>query len=174
MRVIGIDPGSIKAGFSILEKNSKEPIHISSGSIVLDDKLPVEKRLLPLFEDVCFLIKKYQVSEMAIENVFFAKNAQSALKLGQARGVILLAAAQANIPVFQYAPTEIKNSVSGSGRADKQQIEHMIRFILKLPKSFEFKSPDHSDALAIGLTHLQSNQQRISPKDSVFTENQLK
>lgn len=156
MRVIGVDPGSLKAGFGILESNPNGILHLSSGLLSLDPKKTMTERLTELFSDLESLIQKYKVDEMAIESIFFAKNAQSALKLGQARGAALIAAGRANLPIFEYPARSVKSAICGSGKADKQQIEHMIRILLKLPKSFEFRSSDHSDALAICLAHVQT------------------
>jgi len=156
MRVIGIDPGSLKAGFGILEFKPTGIKHLSSGLLSLDTKKDMAERLTELFSDIEALISKYKVDEMAIESIFFAKNAQSALKLGQARGAALIAAGRAQLPIFEYPARSVKAAICGSGKADKQQIEHMIRILLKLPKNFEFRSSDHSDALAICFAHGQT------------------
>jgi crossover junction endodeoxyribonuclease RuvC len=162
MRILGIDPGSHRTGFAILEAIRTGPQHISSGTIVLDPKLSIETRLLILDQDLENIISKYEPSEMAIETVFFAKNAQSALRLGEARGVILRRAAQHKLKVFEYAPTEIKSAIGGSGRAKKDQIARLLRLFLKLPQSFKFQSSDQSDALAIGLAHAQTRGGKLS------------
>lgn len=154
-RVLGVDPGSQKTGFCIIGTNSEV---LSSGTIVLDPKVELATRLHELHTDLISLIQKYTATELALETSFFSKNAQSAFKLGQVRGVIMAASASQQVPVSEYSPTEVKLSVSGSGRADKEQVEHMMRIYLKLPKSFEFSSPDESDAMALCLTHLQKNQ----------------
>jgi len=158
MRIVGIDPGSRKAGFAIVEVQNRKLVHIASGSIILNSEDPIPERLLVLFQDLEEVFTKYKPQELAIENVFFAKNAQSALRLGQARGVVLLNAAKHLLEVFEYSPTEIKSSICGSGRASKEQIQHMIRLLLGLHKNFQFASPDQADALAICLTHIQTRK----------------
>ena len=158
MITLAIDPGSQRTGFSLLRLYSSKPQYITSGSILLDSKLSFSDRLRDLYQDLQHLCEKYHPDHLAVEQVFFAKNAQSALKLGQVRGVILLIAAQFQLEIHEYSATQVKSSICGSGRAQKAQIEHMIRLLLKLPPSFQFSSSDQSDALAIGLTHLQSWQ----------------
>lgn len=140
-----------------MEYNSKRAHqHISSGCIVLDSELSLSKRIHILYQDIQQLIDKYRPQELALESVFFAKNAQSAIKLGQARGVVLLAAESASLEIAEYTPTEVKLSISSTGRAEKDQIQHMVRILLKLGKNFDFESSDHADALAICLTHVQT------------------
>lgn len=160
MRALAVDPGSIKTGFAVLEYRSGKTIYITSGTIFLERDKKLPDRLCNLAEDLRVLCQKYKPQHLALESVFFAKNAQSALKLGHARGVVLLTGASFNMEIFEYSPTEVKSSVCGSGRADKAQIEHMTRLLLKLPSNFQFSSSDHSDALAIGLTHLQTWESR--------------
>jgi crossover junction endodeoxyribonuclease RuvC len=156
MITLAIDPGSQRTGFSLLRQASTKLHYLTSGSIVLDPKLSFAARLRDLYEDLSHLCQKHRPHHLAVEKVFFAKNAQSALKLGQVRGVILLIAAQFDLEIHEYSATQVKSSVCGAGRAQKSQIEHMIRLLLKLPSNFQFSSSDQSDALAIGLTHLQS------------------
>lgn len=155
-RVLGVDPGSRKAGFSVLDFEKQKLHLISSGTIVLDEKLSLSLRLQQFFDDLSSLIQRHQPDQLAIEKVFFAKNAQSALVLGQARGIALLLAAQHGLDVFEYSATEVKHSICGSGRAAKDQMEHMVRILASLPSHFTFSSPDHSDAVAISLTHAQN------------------
>lgn len=155
MRVLAIDPGSIKTGFACLERHGSQWKHISSGSLFFEAKEALPERLFQLRQDLLEIISRYEPSEMAVEKAFFAKNAQSALKLGQARGVILMTAAEAKLPIWEYSATQVKSSICGSGRASKLQMEHMLRLLLKLKSSFEFSSDDQADALAIALTHGQ-------------------
>jgi len=158
---MGLDPGSIRAGFGIIEYSKSRFIHINSGSIVMTEGESMPQRLHSLYKDLKTLMERYQPDEFAIESVFFSRNAQSALKLGQARGVALLAAAEFGIHVSEYSPTEIKASVCGSGRADKAQVQHMVRYLMKLKPAFEYSSPDHADALAICLAHGQTQLSRV-------------
>lgn len=160
--LLAIDPGSQTTGFAVLHYDSQHTTLVSSGIIQLDKKESLPKRLSDLHHDVTALINKFDVQELALEKIFFAKNAKSALHLGQARGCILAAAGASNLRISEYSATQVKNSICGAGRADKLQIEHMIRQIVGLPKTFEFKSADHSDALAIGLTHIQNMASEIT------------
>lgn len=160
MIVIGIDPGSLKTGFALIEVTGPRMKYLSSGTILLESSDHLAKRLLHLANDFDLLLKKYKPDVLAIESLFFAKNAQSALKLGHARGILLMKAAKAGLEVFEYTPAEVKVSIVGSGRAQKDQIAKMIKILLKLPKNFKFNSPDQSDALAISLTHVQSGKLR--------------
>ena len=150
-----MDPGSIRSGYAIFETQGQQISLVSSGTIVMNAKSDLPTRLVELASDLEAILRKFKPEELALESVFFAQNAQSALQLGQARGVILLKAAESGLKIFEYSPAEVKKSVAGSGRATKDQVEKMIRLVLRLPNTFEFKSADHSDALAIGLTHLQ-------------------
>lgn len=159
-RVIAIDPGSRKAGFAVLDYKKNQRHLISSGTIVLDEKQALNRRLYQFSEDIESLIKKHQPTELALEKIFFSKNAQSALTLGQARGVALVLAAKYKLALFEYSATEVKSSVCGSGRAGKDQVDHMVRILAGLPKTYEFSSADHSDALAISLTHAHSFAQK--------------
>jgi crossover junction endodeoxyribonuclease RuvC len=156
--VVGIDPGSIRTGFAVVEATGIKIRYVTSGTILLKNEESLSKRLLNLAEDMESIVSKYQPEVLAIESLFFAKNAQSALKLGHARGVILMKAASWSLEVFEYTPAEVKASVVGSGRADKNQLAKMIKILLKLPRNFEFSTPDQSDALAIALTHVQSSK----------------
>jgi len=158
VRILGVDPGSIRAGFAVMNACGPKIHHQASGCIVLNPKASIPNRLQVLYADLTELIQKYQITDLAIETAFFAKNAQSAFKLGQARGIALLCAAQNHLKIAEYSATEVKSSICGNGRADKTQVEQMIRILLKLPADFVFQSPDHSDALGIGLTHHQSKK----------------
>lgn len=158
MKIIGIDPGSIRTGFAVLEIEATPSRikYIASGTIMLEQATALHSRLLALATDFGSLLEKYKPEILVIESLFFARNAQSALKLGHARGVLLMKAASENLEIVEYAPAEIKSAVTGSGRADKTQVAKMIKLLLKLPKNFEFSTPDQSDALAIAMAHVQS------------------
>ena len=122
----------------------------------MDDSLP--KRLKNVFDGVGEIIKQYQPTEFAIEQVFMAKNPDSALKLGQARGAAIVAATCVDLPVFEYSARQIKQSVVGKGSADKTQVQHMVTHILKLAKT---PQADAADALAVALCHLHTQQSMI-------------
>lgn len=153
MRVIGIDPGSIITGYGIVEQGPGSIRHLDNGIIAPGERLPFPKRLHAIFQGVEALIERHRPDVVVIENVFVAKNARSSLLLGHARGVAMLAASAAGITVVEYTPSQVKLAVTGSGRADKGQIQRMVRAILGLP---EIASEDASDALAIAICHLNS------------------
>lgn len=166
MRILGIDPGSQRSGFAVLETEKNRISYITSGTIFLDPKLAPAQRLLILDEDLQNIFQKYKPAELAIETVFFAKNAQSALRLGEARGVVLRRAAFHQAKIFEYAPAEIKSAIGGSGRAKKDQIARLLRLFLKLPSHFNFESLDQSDALAIALAHAQTRGGILSKREA--------
>ena len=153
MRVIGIDPGSIITGYGIVEQGPGSIRHLDNGIIAPGEGLPFPKRLHAIHQGVVALIERHRPTAVAIENVFVARNARSSLLLGHARGVAMLAASAAGISVVEYTPSQVKLAVTGSGRADKGQIQRMVRAILGLP---EVAAEDASDALAIAICHLNS------------------
>lgn len=150
VRVLGVDPGSRLTGYGVVERDGSRLRHIDNGVVVLDAKAPLETRLVVLHRELTALVTRHRPDVAAFERVFFAKNAQSALVLGHARGVALLVAAAYGVPVFEYAPAEVKRSISTSGRADKHQVQQMVRLILGLP---EVAQEDASDALAVAICH---------------------
>ena len=156
--IIGIDPGSRVTGYGVITQADRQVSFIASGVIRLESSNQGE-RLNVLFESLSDLLKEYQPNESAIEKVFVGKSADSALKLGQARGVALLALQRAGLSVAEYAPRKIKQTVTGSGGADKTQINDMVVRSLRLNGR---PSADAADALAIALCHAYSaNFQRV-------------
>ena len=150
--ILGIDPGSLKTGFGIIDTGNRQPLYITSGVIRLPTgALPA--RLKIIFDAITQLIGEYQPDEFAIEHVFMAKSAASALKLGQARGAAIVAAVHANLPVSEYEARKVKQSVVGTGAATKEQVQHMVTSLLKLTAS---PQEDAADALAIALCHSHS------------------
>lgn len=164
MRILGVDPGSLRTGFGVIELSRGNAIHIASGAIRLENDGPLSERLKNLSIDLEAIIQKHKPKALAIEHVFFSKNAQSALKLGQARGVILMTAARHGLEIHEYTPTEIKAAIGGSGRAQKDAVARMVRLLLKLSASFQFVCSDQSDALAIAIAHAQSSKRRALKK----------
>ncbi|MBP1609395.1 MAG: crossover junction endodeoxyribonuclease RuvC [Acidobacteria bacterium] len=151
MRILGIDPGIISTGYGILETDGTLHTAVCYGAIKPKLRLPFHQRLLKIYQDLAEILTHEEVQVMAIEEVFYAANVQSALKLGQARGIALLVAAQKGLPVFEYSPLEIKNAIVGYGRAEKAQVQAMVQFLLRLP---EIPSPnDAADALAVAICH---------------------
>ncbi|MFT4654482.1 MAG: crossover junction endodeoxyribonuclease RuvC [Kangiellaceae bacterium] len=155
--ILGIDPGSRITGYGIIAVKGNKTEYLGSGCIkVMDESLP--KRLKNVFDGVSEIIRQYQPTEFAIEQVFMAKNPDSALKLGQARGAAIVAATFIDLPVYEYSARQIKQSVVGSGSADKTQVQHMVTHILKLGKT---PQADAADALAVALCHLHTQQSMI-------------
>jgi len=151
MRILGIDPGSGSTGYGIIDTDGSQHKAVLFGAIKTDSHQAFHERLLKIYSDLSALLAREKADVMAIEEVFHATNIQSALRLGQARGVTLLVAAQQGMGVYEYSPLEIKNAVVGYGRAEKSQVQIMVKLLLGLP---EIPSPDHAaDALAIAICH---------------------
>ncbi|HLE24174.1 MAG TPA: crossover junction endodeoxyribonuclease RuvC [Thermodesulfobacteriota bacterium] len=155
MRVLGVDPGSRVCGYGVLESRNGELIHIESGCITAPSSFSLPLRLKNIFEGLREVIERSSPDAMSIEDIFFAKNSKSALKLGEARGVALLAATISGIPVHEYAPTEVKLALTGQGRAKKLEVQKMISLILGIS---EWSKEDASDAVAIAICHINSSQ----------------
>jgi len=162
---MGIDSGSLCTGYGIVEETGGRLTSIHFGSIASKSKSPFEQRLKSIYDGLATVLEEYQPDIVAVEDVFFAANAKSTIKLGQTRGVALLAAAKAEITLAEYTPLEVKQSVVGYGRADKHQVRDMVTAILKLqqkPEPF-----DVSDALAVAICHLHSHKARARLKAGV-------
>ncbi|MGY8788037.1 MAG: crossover junction endodeoxyribonuclease RuvC [Fidelibacterota bacterium] len=152
MRILGIDPGLGITGFSILD-TKRNQTHLSAyGTIKPKSKDSLPKRLNYLFEEMNKILDQFSPDVMAIEDAFYSKNVKSAMTLGQARGSLILAAAQADIPVHEFAPRKVKMSVCGNGAASKEQVSYMVTQILKLKEPP--KPLDVSDAMAVGLCYI--------------------
>lgn len=147
--ILGIDPGSRITGYGVIRQSGRKLEYLGSGCIRTHiDDLP--SRLKLIYAGVSELIVQFQPEHFAIEQVFMAKNADSALKLGQARGAAIVAAVNADLPVFEYAARLVKQSVVGTGAAEKTQVQHMVKSLLNLSAS---PQADAADALAIAITH---------------------
>ncbi len=154
MLVLGIDPGLAATGYGFVKKTDELLQAVDYGCISTRASLPLPERLLGIFGDVNALLEKYLPEALSIEQLFFCANTRTALQVGQARGVVLLAAARAGCPVYEYTPLQVKLSVAGYGKADKKQVQQMVRLILGLE---EMPKPDDTaDALAIAISHLQT------------------
>lgn len=151
MLVLGVDPGSVVTGYGLIEKKQNQMSCIHAGAISSSNKVPFFQRIHKIYQSMVEIMGRYRPQEMAIEDVFFSKNVKSALKLGHARGAVLIAAVQSGVEIFEYAPLEIKQSVVGYGRATKEQVRSMVRVILKLETKLNL---DTSDALATAICHL--------------------
>ncbi|MGB9082194.1 MAG: crossover junction endodeoxyribonuclease RuvC [Desulfuromonadaceae bacterium] len=153
MIVLGIDPGSRITGFGIVEKAGNRLLHIDNGAIFTDTAADFPGRLKKIFDGLLEIIAQYRPDQVAIENIFFSTNPQSALKLGQARGAAIVAAVHCGLPVAEYTALQVKQAVVGQGRAEKGQVQKMIRALLSLP---EVAQADASDALAVAICHINS------------------
>jgi len=154
MRILGIDPGSRLTGYGIIEDTARGYHYIASGCIqVKADYFP--DRLKQIFDGIVTIVEKYQPEQMAIEQVFMHKNADSALKLGQARGAAICAVHTFDLPVFEYAARQVKQAVVGKGAADKLQVQHMVKILLNLQGNMQI---DASDALGISICHAHYQQ----------------
>jgi len=154
MRVMGVDCGSQYTGFAVVEQQDGELSCVAMGVVRLASGDPLEVRLLHIFQQLSELISAHHPEVVAIEDVFHAVNAKSALRLGHVRGVAMLAAAQAGLPVVAYAPLSVKSAVVGYGRAEKSQVQMMVTRLLKLEAVPE--PADVADALAIAICHLHT------------------
>jgi crossover junction endodeoxyribonuclease RuvC len=151
MIILGIDPGTRVTGYGIIKYQNNSITIITSGVIKLSSSNPIPIRLRTIYDSLDKLIKTYKPDEFAIETAFYGKNVQSAMKIGYARGVSILAAAHNNIPTSEYSPREVKKSVVGRGSATKEQVSFMIKSLLVI--NSEKMKTDETDALAIALCH---------------------
>jgi crossover junction endodeoxyribonuclease RuvC len=154
-RILGIDPGLRRTGWGVIESDGNRLIFIGCGSVEPPDDLPLASRLLAIHQGLAAVLGDFKPMEAAVEQTFVNKDGVATLKLGQARGVAMLAPAMFGIAVSEYAPNQIKKTVVGAGHADKSQILVMLKILL--PKA-EPKSADAADALAIAITHAHHRQ----------------
>jgi crossover junction endodeoxyribonuclease RuvC len=158
VRIFGIDPGSVRTGYGCVESDGTRHHLVLCGAILAPARLPFPDRLLKIHDELRALLVECRPDGVAVESLFHAVNARSALQLGHARGVALLTASQAGVPIAEYSPAEIKRAVVGYGRAEKPQVGQMIRLLLGLA---EAPQPlDVSDALAVAICHLHHCGQR--------------
>jgi crossover junction endodeoxyribonuclease RuvC len=150
---IGFDPGTARLGFGVVE-SGVDPEMIDYGVITTDADVPMANRLLTIHEALSALLDRVRPDAVAVESLYFARNVTTAMTVGQARGIILLAAAQRAIQVAEYSPSEIKQAVVGYGKADKHQMQEMVRLILGLAETP--RPDDAADALAVAICHLQT------------------
>ena len=156
MRVLGIDPGTINAGYGVVEQEGNRLRAVAYGAIRVSRRATFPERLRRIHEGLRAVIDDFRPDEAAIETVFGGKNIQSALHAGEGRGVAILAVALSALPLAEYSPAEIKKAVVGHGRAAKVQIQHMVRAILALTEVPA--SADAADALAVAICHCQHQQ----------------
>ena len=160
MRIIGIDPGYAIVGFGVLEYNRAQFQVVDYGAVTTPADMDFNSRLLEIYNDLCYILDKFRPDFLAIERLYFTSNQKTAIDVAQARGIVLLAARQRNIDVFEYTPLQVKQSVTGYGKAVKKQVQEMTTRILKLP---EIPKPDDTaDALAIAICHAHSYNSQLS------------
>lgn len=151
-RILGIDPGSRKTGYAVIDTDGQRSIRIASGTLHVG-QFPWPDRLGHLFDGVAAIVAEHQPHEMAVEQLIFARDPTAALKIGQARGAALCAGLKGGVSVHEYSPKTVKLAVVGTGGADKAQVQHMVRILLSL---VEKPGEDEADALAIALCHAHS------------------
>jgi crossover junction endodeoxyribonuclease RuvC len=156
MRIIGIDPGTGIVGFGIVESVSGRYKMLDAGVIKTPAKQQDSKRLKTIYDELDQIIKHNKPDVMAVEKLFFAKNVTTAMSVAQARGVVLLCGERYKLPIFEYTPLQIKQAVTGYGKADKHQVQEMVRTILRLKETP--KPDDCADALACAIAHAQSTR----------------
>jgi len=156
MIILGIDPGFAITGYGIVKYEGNKFCVLDYGAVTTSSKMELPKRLLHLHDTLEELINKYKPDAIAIEELFFNKNIKTALTVGHGRGVAVLAAAESGVDVFEYTPLQVKQSVVGYGRAEKAQVQQMVKIILNLPKIP--KPDDVADALAISICHGNSHK----------------
>ncbi|HDS08867.1 MAG TPA: crossover junction endodeoxyribonuclease RuvC [Firmicutes bacterium] len=154
MMILGIDPGLAIVGYGIIEQKSDRYIPVEFGAIRTDSKDELDQRLWEIFERLSEIFKRFEITEVAVEELFFSKNAKTAMVVGHARGVVLLTARLFKKPVFTYTPNQIKQAITGYGSAQKFQVQSMVRTLLSL-KDIP-KPDDAADALACAICHINS------------------
>lgn len=177
MLILGIDPGTATTGYGCIHVGESSFEFVDWGLIETDKNLSPEVRLAAIYESMGVILEKFQPDILAIEKVFFSNNAKTAIRVGQAQGVILLSAANKNIPVIEYAPGTIKKIVAGDGRAKKLQVQESVRKLLgakikenKLKKLTKTHIDNAVDALAIALCHMYQSEMSVTAEEVLITE----
>ena len=155
MRIIGVDPGSTVTGYGIVEQENSGLCHVASGRVASPSRMPFHDRLKRIYVELKQVIEVHSPEAMAVEDLFIAHNIKSALKLGHARGVAILAGLNADLTIAEYSPLEVKKAIVGYGRAHKSQIQEMVRVLLTLG---ELPESNTADALAVAICHLHCCQ----------------
>jgi crossover junction endodeoxyribonuclease RuvC len=150
VKILGIDPGSIKCGYGVIEILPKGAVYVTSGTIAPSSTKPLHERLKYIYEGLIAIIRNYRPDHVVVEKMFFAKSVRAAMSLGYARGIALLAAASEEIELHECSALEVKKSVVGYGKAEKEQVQKMVRLILNLQGDL---APDSADAIALALCY---------------------
>lgn len=172
MRVLGVDPGTHRCGAGILDAEGNRYKLVDAEVIRAKSSLPIEERLYFIFENLRRLIKEFKPDALALEGLFYAKDIQAVVRIGEARACAMLAAQEMKLPIFEYAPTSVKQSVTGNGRATKEQVQFMVTKLLNLKDA---PYADSADALAIAICHLHNRQRspKIPVKEKKRSPNRL-
>lgn len=168
MRILGIDCGSERTGFGVIETDGEHHNVVAFGAVQSSAKQSFPQRLQKIYSGLVALIVKSAPDEIAIEEVFYATNVKSALKLGHVRGVALLAATEAGVPIFEYSALEVKSSVVGYGRADKNQVQEMVKVLLRLQEPPQ--PDDAADALALAICHVHHRATQMKAVEREIVE----
>jgi len=152
MRILGIDPGTAITGYAVVEETTEGLQMITLGAITTPAKTPLPLRLQTIYSELREIVAEYAPEAAAVEELFFSRNARTAMSVGHARGVILLALADLNLPIAEYTPMQIKQAVTGYGNANKHQVQEMVRMLLTLPETP--KPDDAADAAAVAICYL--------------------
>jgi crossover junction endodeoxyribonuclease RuvC len=156
--VLGIDPGTAITGYGLVHENDEGLALVDCGVITTPADQPLPQRLQTIYRGLAAIIGQHRPDQVAVEELFFSRNVRTALSVGQARGVVLLAAAEAGLPLHEYKPLEVKQTVAGYGGADKRQVQEMVRLLLRLE---EIPEPDDAaDAVAVAVCHIHSARMR--------------
>lgn len=158
MRILGIDPGYAIVGYGVVECVSGKFSLIGCGKVTTDADTPFDRRLKIIFDDISQIVKTYSPEQVSIEKLFFNNNQKTAIDVAQARGVTLIPVINAGVPIFEYTPLQVKSSIVGYGRAEKHQVQEMVKNMLHLTDII--KPDDTADAVALAITHGLSLGQR--------------
>ncbi len=158
MRILGIDPGFAIVGYGVVEYKNNRFTPIDCGVITTPTKMPFPKRLKSLYDSINLILERFSPDTVAMETLFFNTNVTTGIQVGHARGVLMLAVENADIPIYEYTPLQIKQAVTGYGKADKIQMQQMVKMLLGL--AAVPKPDDAADALAVALCHGQSYQMK--------------
>ena len=158
MLVLGIDPGTAITGYGLVREEEEGLALVGCGVITTPANQPLPQRLQAIYHGLTAIIGEHRPDQVAVEELFFSRNVRTALSVGQARGVVLLAAAEAGLPLYEYKPLEVKQTVAGYGGADKRQVQEMVRLLLDLEQVPE--PDDAADAVAVAVCHIHSARMR--------------
>lgn len=161
MKILGVDPGSIMCGYGLVTSDGRDACYVASGRISAPASRPLHYRLRGIYESLLEIIRDHRPDDIVVEKIFFAKGAKAALSLGHARGIVLLAAATENIHLHEFSALEVKKAVVGYGRAEKRQVQEMVKLILNIRGTLH---EDSADALALALCHMNTLKFRQAVK----------